>query len=193
MKEKDVITNGRFGGLVERFHTWPRIQHQNTGEHSWQAMRIYYMIWGPLPPQVSTYFIWHDAGEVRAGDIPYHTKKSDPHVEAVLESIEADTVQGMGGPSNIYGELTSTELTRCKFCDMMDIVEWSIVELAFGNRFALAMFENAYESISKQLEHITIADGHRASVYLRKVLLTANAYGVILPGVTLTSALEAAQ
>ena len=193
MKEKDVITNGRFGGLVERFHTWPRIQHQNTGEHSWQAMRIYYMISGPLPPQVSTYFIWHDAGEVKSGDMPYNTKRTDPHVEAVIEGIEADTIQGMGGPSNIYEELTSTELTRCKFCDMMDIVEWSITELAFGNRFALAIFENSYESIVKQLEHLRGTEGHKAFVYLRKVLLTANAYGVILPGVTLKAALEAAK
>lgn len=196
MKEFDVQVNSRFGGLVTRFHTWPRINHQNTGEHSWQAMRIYYLIWGPLPPAVSTYLIWHDTGEVRAGDVPYHMKNKS-EVKSTFDAVEDATVSAMGGPANVsrYAELTPAELARCKACDMLDIVEWSIVEIAFGNRFALPIFENSYKAMENFRDHkdLSTLDHQAISTYLYNSLQIASTYGVKLPNINSTIMLNAAQ
>src|SRR6267154_1716536 len=89
MTRDQVLTSARHAGTVRRYHTWPFHHQQNIGEHSWQIARIYFQIWGPLPPEVSTYFIWHDAGELVLGDLPFPVKKNNPHLKRECDFIEA--------------------------------------------------------------------------------------------------------
>jgi len=44
ISRKSVLTNARFAGMVLRYHTWPTLQKQTVGDHTWQIFRIYWQI-----------------------------------------------------------------------------------------------------------------------------------------------------
>ena len=146
MKRADILAVARLAGEVVRYHTWPMHHRQTVGEHTWQVMRIYWQIWGPLPPSLTTYFIWHDAGELATGDIPFPVKAHNPNLKAEMDKLEEVSVLHMGGATVTLDLLSKV---RAKACDLLDMHECGRVEMSMGNRFAQPIVEDTFSAIEK--------------------------------------------
>jgi len=182
MKHADIYGNARFAGSIKRYHTWPFISTQTVGEHTWQIFRIYYSIWGELPPHVTTAIIWHDAGELFAGDTPYPAKKASPGLRGLLKTLEIDGVEQMGGPWNADGKLTTLEQIKIKICDNLDMLEHGLVEMAMGNRLMEPVANVTYawliETLDWDNDALPHLDKDYAIRYLLKVRKAALTYGI---------------
>jgi len=161
MNREKLLSTARLAGEVVRYHTWPMHHRQTVGEHTWQCMRIYWQIWGPLPPELSTYFIWHDAGELACGDLPFPVKSRDPELKAAMDKLEDDAVRRMGGSHVVVTPLLKL---RAKACDLIDMHECGRIEVAMGNKLAQPIVDDTFAA----LEKLTLSpeDGNAIFKYL---------------------------
>jgi hypothetical protein len=164
---EDIYTNARFAGQVERYHTWPVLRRESNGEHTWQVMRIWWQIFGPLNPDESTYVIWHDAGELYTGDLPGMIKRDEPSLKPPLDRLERQAITNMGGRYNPDGVDERTRL-RAKACDLIDVWEFGHSELAQGNRFARPIVAFASEGLAALYVKLAEADVALIAAYLHK-------------------------
>ena len=146
---EQILTNARWAGLVVRYHTWPTHQTQDIGSHTWQLFRIYFMIFGPLPPLVSTYLIWHDAGELSIGDLPFPGKSLSPRLKKLCDTVEDLAVVKMGGK---VIKLSPLEKLRTKCVDLIDMLEFGLVEIQMGNKLAQPIVDDISVAIEKLYE-----------------------------------------
>lgn len=142
----DVYANSRFAGLVERYHTWPVLRKQTVGEHTWQVMRIWWKIFGPMTAEESTFLLWHDAGELRSGDPPGMVKQENPMLKEAYDVLERDGLIRMGGP--YQQDVSECTRLRAKICDLIDVWELALGEIMQGNRLAQPIFVWARETLS---------------------------------------------
>jgi hypothetical protein len=146
MKRHQVLTTSRLAGEVMRYHTWPMHHRQTVGEHTWQVMRIYWQIWGPLPPELSSFLIWHDAGEIATGDIPFPVKAQNPTLKAEMDALEDQAVTLMGG---LLHALQEPLKVRAKACDIIDMYECGKAEVVMGNKFAQPIVDDTYTALER--------------------------------------------
>lgn len=132
MKPSDITTNLRLAGQVKRYHTWPTISQQSVGEHSWQVYRIYHELFGIVPEDTAEYIIFHDAGELVAGDIPYPLKSQDPLLKHRMDEHEQKALGEMGLNLPV---LSDNEKLRVKLCHLLEMMEFGLHEEALGNRY----------------------------------------------------------
>lgn len=172
MNRAKVLTNSYFAGRVTRYHTWPMHHNQTVGEHTFQVMRIWWHIWGPLSPEISTFILFHDAGELKTGDIPYPMKVRNPEIKKLFDAQEAQAVHDMGGrPSFVDGlyELSQLDRTRVKICDSIDLWETGLVELQMGNKFATPIVEDGCMIIYDLAHTLDVELAQPVYDYLRRV------------------------
>jgi len=146
MNREQILKNARLAGSVVRYHTFPMIHRETIGEHSWNVMRIYWQIWGPLPPELSTYFIWHDAGELVCGDLPFPIKANNPKLKAEMDVLEEEAVEGMNGISNSLQPILKI---RAKACDLIDMWSLGCTELCMGNKVAQPIIDDTFKALEK--------------------------------------------
>ena len=127
-------------------------------------MRIYFQIWGPLPPEISTYLIWHDAGELVTGDIPFPFKSYNPMIKKEFDALEANAVMAMGGGTPVV--LTTIEQQRVKLVDVLDMYEQGKVEVAMGNQYALPIVNDPLNVIRKLVAALPPEDRDIVSKYM---------------------------
>jgi HD containing hydrolase-like enzyme len=166
MKREDILRNPRYAGLIKRYHTWPTITTQTVGEHTWQVLRIYWQIFGPLPPEISTYILWHDAGELKTGDSPFPLKHDNPNLKKSLDWLEDEAVVSMGGP--VSYKLEPVDNVRCKICDLIEMLEYGLDETMMGNRFAQPIVNDIARGITELLGQLDGMDQERVKSYLDK-------------------------
>jgi 5'-deoxynucleotidase YfbR-like HD superfamily hydrolase len=144
----EVYTFARYAGQVTRYHTWPVHRQQSVGEHTWQMLRIYETIWGAIPSHITCAILWHDAGELFTGDVPYPAKAAHPSLKAAVDSAEAQALANMrrAPPSP---ELTLQEHAQVKMCDLIDMYEFGLVELTMGNDYAEPIVRVTAEAIDE--------------------------------------------
>lgn len=142
--ENDVLHSARWGGQVKRYHTWPTLRQQSVGEHSWQVARIYREIWGCPRPVVWEYILLHDVGEIITGDIPFQSKARFPELKAAAKEAEQKAMIMVGA---VPGVLTAQEERRVKFCDLMEMLEFSIEEMQMGNTLARPILDNIWNAL----------------------------------------------
>jgi hypothetical protein len=166
MNREKLLATARLAGEVVRYHTWPMHHRQTVGEHTWQCMRIYWQIWGPLPPMLTTYFIWHDAGELACGDLPFPVKSINPIIKAEMDELEERAVERMGGadPREIHGHTLFK--TRAKACDLIDMHECGLAEVAMGNKFAQPIVDDTLRALERL--KLSDEDGMAIFKYLAK-------------------------
>lgn len=164
----DVYANARFAGLVERYHTWPVNRDQTTGEHTWQVMRTWFQIFGPLTTEESTAAIWHDGGELYTGDLPGMIKAEEPALKPVLDRLEKRAVENMGGPPMSFRP-TERTLLRLKVCDLIDVLEFGLLECLQGNRLAEPIVKFAEEKLALIYGKLTRADFDRVLAYIQPI------------------------
>lgn len=141
-----VVNSQRLALLVERYHTWPRVTHQNDGEHSAQVMRIYVRLFGCPPSHVWLFILQHDMPEMRIGDWPFSGNFA-PELKAAKLAVEARVRPAMG--LGQHAPLIVEEEQRVKLCDMMDCWEWGAHEERLGNVFGRTVMNNVEEPIVK--------------------------------------------
>lgn len=165
---EDVYVNARFAGLVIRYHTWPVIRDQTDGEHTWQVMRIWWQIFGPLTAEESTAVIWHDGGELRTGDLPGMIKAEEPALKPVLDRLEKRAVSDMGGPPVSFRP-TERTLLRLKVCDLIDVLEFGLLECLQGNRLAEPIVKFAQDKLALIYGKLPRADFDKVLAYIHPI------------------------
>jgi len=134
----EVVSSTRLAGQVKRYHTWPVLHPQSVGEHTWQTMRLYWELYGHVEPEVCAYLLWHDAPELVTGDPPFPTKANNPALKAIYDEMEDAALTNMVGAeraTEILDGVTSLQRLRMKACDLIDMYEFGMHELAMGNRY----------------------------------------------------------
>jgi len=126
-----VRRNRALAGQVRRYHTWPTLRTQTVGEHSWRVATIYLELFSP-DSRVLEYILWHDAGELTTGDLPYPVKDLVAGLRRSLESAEAIGRSNLGVT---LPNLMVEQHKRVKLCDCLEMFEFGVQETAMGNRF----------------------------------------------------------
>lgn len=140
-----VTSSLRHAGGVERYHTWPTIRKQTVADHCYHVLRIYYEIFGPPSPEVTTCVLFHDSAEVRFGDPPFPAKRDNPDLKAVYNRLESAYSAEMFGFD--HSELLSPEQKiMIKVCDLLEMWEFGCVELRMGNQYARPIIERTLEA-----------------------------------------------
>lgn len=145
MMASDVRTDLRLAGMVKRYSTWPVINAQSTGEHTWQMLRIYIEIFGPPPPDVTEYIVHHDSAELIVGDPPFPLKKDNPDLKEIYTRLESDALQKMKGSD--MPKLEWPQTMQVKICDLIEMWEFGLHELKMGNRYAQPIVEDTMKVI----------------------------------------------
>lgn len=142
IKRSQVHANRWLAGRVKRYHTWPTIQEQTTRDHSARVAEIYVEIWGMPRAEVLYWCLLHDKGEQFAGDSPFGGKTSVPGFREMLNQAE---IIGLEKLDLTIPELTSVEYSCCKICDLLEMMEFCIVEQNLGNQYAQVMTQDVYD------------------------------------------------
>lgn len=166
MTRAEIFANSRFAGQVERYHTWIVHRRQSNGEHMWQQMRIWYLIWGPMPPFVSTKILWSDAGELVTGDLPFPMKARNPDIKKLFDQKEREAVLAMGGD---LPELDAHDEVRVKICDLVEMLEFGLVERNMGNMYAQPIIEDTLSAALAKLDLLPSELRLPAYAYLNKL------------------------
>lgn len=134
-----ILTSPRMGGEVLRYHTWPTIRKQTVADHTFNVIRIYWHLYGEVPPEVCAYLIFHDLPEVVVGDPPHPVKLHNPQLKYVYDQLEDAALEDMIGEENamlVLGQVNDVERVRMKVCDLLEMAEFAAVEIGLGNKFA---------------------------------------------------------
>lgn len=146
-----IRSSSRMAGEVVRYHTWPTIRRQTNADHSYHVMRIYWAVFGSVPPAVSAYIIHHDAPEIVTGDLPHPVKKNNPRVASALTPVEEETLEDLIGhrrAAEVTSGPTQLERQRSKACDLLEMWEFAAVDVAMGNQMASPIIDNIREALS---------------------------------------------
>lgn len=158
MKREQVHSCGQVANRVRRYHTWPVIHQQTTGEHANRVLQIYVELFGLPRAEVLYYISVHDAGEQYAGDCQYGAKRAVPELKAALSIAEGIGYQNLGIKPP---ELEPAEWTQFKLCDLLEMWEFAWVEYCMGNSYAIPVFESTQEAAYK----MSIDTPHEDLVY----------------------------
>lgn len=140
----DIYASGQLAGRVQRYHTWPVLHRQTTGEHSARVANIYVAVFGSPPfrmprTEVLYWILNHDSGEQYAGDVPFGVKQA---VTGLKEAINEGEHIGLNKLGVRMPTLTKMEYARAKICDLLEMWEFARIELAMGNVLATCVFED---------------------------------------------------
>jgi 5'-deoxynucleotidase YfbR-like HD superfamily hydrolase len=130
---------------VERYHTWPTIRKQTVADHSYHVLRIYYEIFGPPSPEITTYVLFHDSPEVKYGDPPLPAKRESLELKRVYAELEKDYYTRMFGFDH-RGMVSDEDAIAVKVCDLLEMWEFGTVELQMGNQYARPIVERTLEA-----------------------------------------------
>lgn len=160
-------------GNVKRYHTWPTIQTQNNADHTWNVMRIYWVIFGNLPDVVSTHLIWHDVGELVSGDVPHPIKRDNPELGLVHRRLEDEAVLSIAGPRAMVS-LPSDYVRMCKLCDLIEMYEFATVEKNLGNKYAEPVMFVTMQGISVLNHQLSRVSQMKVQEYLTSEVMRDN-------------------
>lgn len=168
-KADAVRSSRRLSGQVVRYHTWPTLTSQSTGEHTWQVLRIWWEIFGPMTPAVSSYIIFHDSSELRTGDITFNAKRAHPALKAAADDAEAKEMPVLMHPHMVPSVLTPLDYKRFKVCDNMDMHEFGRHEVFLGNSYGEAIVEDTLAAIHDLRRLLPEDEQERIHNYLRRL------------------------
>jgi 5'-deoxynucleotidase YfbR-like HD superfamily hydrolase len=163
VKRDDVLNNPRWAGEVLRYHTWPTRRQQSVGEHTWQVLRIWHQIFGLPSPQVCSYLLWHDAGELVLGDLPFPVKARNPTLKTIGDNVEMLALNKMGGQQV---HLAPLDKVRTKACDLIEMLEFGWSEVEQGNRYGEPIVEDITKALVDLREPLPPEDHHKVWGYI---------------------------
>lgn len=167
MRPETVLKNSRLAGQVERYHTWPTHRTQSVGEHTWQILRLYFLLFGPPAPHVTVYIVWHDAGELLTGDVGHVAKRENPELKTQLDELEKRSLVEQNYPSDAqrifssHADVSPADATRVKVCDLLDMGEFAVSEVTMGNMYAREIIDNVDSALRSLLGKMEAGDRAR--------------------------------
>lgn len=149
-------------GWVSRYHQTPELAGlQNNAEHQWRVVALLYRYCKVLTPTLVYEALFHDAGEIIAGDVSGVSKARFPQIGYALKPIEASARERMGVKTRNLtvvqaGWLQWADIAECvsfmrmKRPDLESREDWSrTVKLAFNRGKALGLSDaDAKEAMS---------------------------------------------
>jgi len=178
----------RRGGMVQRFHTHPRIKPEDDAQHTFGVVCMLYVL---TKGNVGTDLIWacqfHDSAEHEVGDVPAPTKrKLGPAFTKMWNDAEDAELERVG----LKFDLTPRDYDILKACDVMDGVFSCLEELERGNKLtATVPFRNFYRYGRELVDKCAkLATEHNHDVpewvYRAVILLNSAQYRANITGVT---------
>jgi 5'-deoxynucleotidase YfbR-like HD superfamily hydrolase len=144
----DYVTDYvRHAGMVKRYHTWPTIQSQTVGEHSWQVALIFEKIFGELSSAVERYIRLHDVAELVVGDPPFPVKANNPDLKAAYVKAEEEALIRM--ELGKLHELHPEYMHQIKICDLLEMMQFGMTERELGNRLGIPIIVRTREAALK--------------------------------------------
>jgi hypothetical protein len=122
----------RDGGAVRRFHTLRTNRVQSVAEHSHGVAMLVLAVYPEAECSVLRAALYHDLPEVMTGDIPATSKWLSPAL-AREENLLAGIFREHHG---LELALSGFEKDLLKWCDMMELVLWTMEEGTLGNDYA---------------------------------------------------------
>jgi 5'-deoxynucleotidase YfbR-like HD superfamily hydrolase len=103
--------------------------------------------------------------EIVTGDLPFPFKATHPEIKELLEPIEEQVVVRLGGPKL---EIEEYLKRRIKACDLLEMLEFGLVEVNLGNRFA----EPIVYDIEREIRNFAMnaADFLAINVHCEKIM-----------------------
>lgn len=156
-------SDARLAGSVKRYSTWPVLVQQTNAEHTWQVLRILMTIWPETPAHAAEFALFHDSGELGAGDIPYPYKARHPELREIISELERSSLSDQG-----VREQLTTDIWRwrIKTTDLIEMLEKGMEETIMGNKYGVPVARAMEAELSSRI------DGHEdylvVSRYLRE-------------------------
>ena len=120
MKPYDLIRSG----LVRRWHANPDLAHsgETNGHHQWVVASLVLALHPDPSPALVREALWHDVGELRAGDLSAPFKDANPEFAGAHAKYEREA------RSDICGViwLDRDEARWLKFCDRLAAYLWML-------------------------------------------------------------------
>jgi len=164
------VLDPRRSGRITRYHTWPRIQQQSVGEHSWQVMRIILAIWPDADRDLLIHTVTHDVGEIATGDLPFPAKARDPELKKKIDDAEKSTHLRMSMPWSLPAPkaLSPEQMTVFKLAEYIEMWEWALDDMDMGNSNAELVRIRTLEAIEKMTPDVPTDVQVRAHSYMQR-------------------------
>lgn len=133
LSREQVYSSRYLAGRIKRYATWPMINQQTTGEHSWGVACIFVEIFGLPRSEVLYYCLHHDSGELWSGDLPFGIKLKINGLGDKMKEAEAIGLQKLDIK---LPELQPLEQVQVKICDLLEMHETGKHEMNMGNSYA---------------------------------------------------------
>lgn len=144
----ELTTWTAMAGRVQRWHTWATIAKQSVGEHCWRVATIYCQVFGIPRGAVLYVILHHDSGELTSGDVPFGSKR----LPGVREAVNVAEREGYRRQGLVLPPLEPEESVRLKLCDLLEMMEFSTIEVLMGNRFCEGPLRSCARAIAALLE-----------------------------------------
>jgi 5'-deoxynucleotidase YfbR-like HD superfamily hydrolase len=146
MEHDKMMANRGLASRIKRYHTIPTIHQETVGEHSHRVCTLYLQLFGTPRVEILEYILYHDMGELSAGDLPFNAKRDVPEMKHFMDRAEEVGLRRL----NIQiPYLNVEEHARVKLCDMLQMLEFARIEIAMGNQFARSVQSNILKALKK--------------------------------------------
>jgi len=167
MTQTDFVTDDLyFAGRTRRYHTWPTIQTQTVAEHSGQMDCIYAAIFGDLGGPVDRYIRLQEAGKLGVGDIPFPVKAENPDLKSIVERLERREMDKLKLAQ--LPPLHPNLIARIKVCDLLEIMQFGMVERLMGNMYAIAIVMRTRQAALKLAATLTRDDYNAVNEFIER-------------------------
>jgi hypothetical protein len=139
-----LATHG-LAGRVKRYHTWPVLHQETVGEHTHRVATLFLQLFGIPRAEVLAYILQHDSGELSSGDMPFYAKRDVPELKHYMNRAEG---RGRERLRIEMPKLTDEEWAQFKLCDLLQMLEFALIEMSMGNRFAGPIRQNVLDALS---------------------------------------------
>jgi 5'-deoxynucleotidase YfbR-like HD superfamily hydrolase len=111
-------------------------------------MRVYVELFGqPSDPSVLLHILWHDAGEIATGDVPFPVKSQNPKIKAAFDDLETAALGAMG--VDAWYQIEAVEIKKIKLCDLIEMWEFGVQDYMMGNKLAAPIIDRTHEAALK--------------------------------------------
>jgi 5'-deoxynucleotidase YfbR-like HD superfamily hydrolase len=141
-----ILSSKALAGRVKRWHCFPVLHHQTVGEHTQRVATLFLELWGIPRAEVLVYVLHHDLGELYSGDSPFSAKRDFLELKAATDRAEKYGQQKLG---ITMPELSEEEWMQFKLADLLEMMEFAMMESQLGNRYAYLIIGNVEKYIKK--------------------------------------------
>ncbi len=112
-------------GLVRRWHQYPMMAHtdETDAQHQWMVAALALSLFPDASRALMFEALFHDVGELVAGDLGLPFKEANPDFAAGHAWIELEARRGICGVAS----LTAVEALQLKLCDRLAAFLWMLI------------------------------------------------------------------